>query len=158
MKKIYLIVALFIGMISCNKPSVKTMNAEELKASHGIVLPDLFYEGDEESTSINRAGQKKEKANAVLVEVVEDLEITGSVECSVSENAQWGAIQKFLALPLSVEGATVLCNFYWSRTGTDFPTPMVCPTSEPGVYRGWTGDAKTSSTPYKIRLSPPFTL
>ena len=150
-----LVFLLAIGLFACNqksdKNSVIKMTAEELKAKHGIVLPDIEYNGDEIATS-NGKGGAKQKSTSVNVSVSEgDLIISGSVSCTTSSNAEWGGIQKFLALPLSNDGAVSYCNFNWSNTTA--PSLMNCPTTTSGVYRGWTSDHN-----YDIHLSNTITI
>lgn len=135
MKNLIIIAVILITVFGCTKQANKpTMNAEELKAKYGIVLPGLQYAGDEIAVSANR-GAKKNASNQTVVVWLNDLVLSGSVSCTVSPDAQWGAIQKFLAEPLSNDGATVLCNFSYVM-----PSNMNCPTTAPGVYRGWTSD------------------
>lgn len=172
MKTIFTVIVCAILMASCGKqasdqlaqvqrqevgksgsPKAEKMNGVEFTAKYHIQLPFLDY-----SNGTDALAKGKPKAAAAALSVTEDLVISGSVECSVSANAQWGGIQKFLAIPLSNDGAVSYCNFYWSRTGTDLPVPMVCPTTTPGVYRGWTSDAAASDTPYDVHLSPTVTL
>lgn len=109
------------------KSAPQTMSALELKARFGISLPGLDY-------SDNSVARGKKASAQTVVVWFDDLILSGSVICTVSPNAQWGAIQKFLAEPLSNDGATVLCNFYLPVS------EMNCPTTAPGVYRGWTSD------------------
>jgi len=159
MKTILTVIVCAILMASCGKQAEqqsapKEMNGIEFSAKYGFELPFLDY-GHDDATY---RGPKKQKAAEAVLAVTEDLVISGSVECTVSANAQWGGIQKFLAIPLSMDGAVSHCNFYWSRTGTDFPVPMVCPTAIPGVYRGWTSDHPETSTPYDVHLSQPVQL
>lgn len=154
MKKLITVIALIaITLFGCNKQASdvsqlapEKMNGIEFKAKYGFELPFLDY-----GSGVARSN--KPKANAVTLSVTEDLVISGSVECTTSPNAEWGGIQKFLALPLSNDGAVSYCNFNWS--GAPVPTgPMVCPTTTPGVYRGWTSDEGT----YNVHLSPPLSL
>jgi len=130
MKNKIVIAVLAITLFSCTKQAsdnlrTETMTALELKNRYGITLPGLVY------SEVTRGG-KKASAQTVVV-WLNDLVLSGSVECTVSENAQWGAIQKFLSEPLSMDGAVSYCNFY-------MPEEMNCPTTSSGVYRGWTID------------------
>lgn len=130
----YIVIAvLAITLFSCTKQASENlrpekMSALELKTKYFIVLPGLDY-----TDSPVARGGKKASAQAVVV-WLDDLTLSGSVECTVSEFAQWGGIQKFLAEPLSNDGAISYCNFYIP------PSPMACPTTASGVYRGWTSD------------------
>src|SRR5688572_10598374 len=110
MKAILAILFLFM-FASCDKKEKKQINAEELKAKYGIVLPELEYEGEEIATS-NKGGAKK-KANTVLVVVVNDLSISesgGVITTTISPNAQWAGIQDF-ADTTTNEGAVSVCNW-----------------------------------------------
>lgn len=126
-----LIIFALIVLASCTKqaeqPTAQTMSALELKARYQITLPGLDY------TDNTAARGKKASAQTVVV-WFDDLVLSGSVTCTVSPNAQWGAIQKFLAQPLSNDGAVSYCNFYLPVS------EMNCPTTASGVYRGWTSD------------------
>lgn len=137
-------VAAFLILASCSKTKVpvsEKMNGIEFTAKYKLELPYLDY-----SNGTARVAGKKAKASEVTFTVTEDLILSGSVSCATSPNAEWGGIQKFLALPLSNDGAVSYCNFNWSYT---IPAPsMNCPTSTSGVYRGWTSDHD-----YSVHLS-----
>jgi len=156
MKQLFFL--LIVALASCNPKTTKTeikkevMTASELKAQKGIELPFLDYTEGEEPTAKPGGGNGKSKAHNVTLTVFEDLVMSGSVSCTTSPNAEWGGIQKFLALPLSNDGAVSFCNFNWSNTTA--PASMDCPTSTPGVYRGWTSDKIT----YDVHLSIPLTI
>src|SRR6187455_1796195 len=110
MKK--LIIALIaITLFSCTKEN-KSMNAEELRAKYGIVLPELQYEGEEIAVSPNRGGKKKASEQVVFV-WLNDLVLSGSVNCTVSPNAEWGGIQ------LMGSEITSPCNYYWPSNPTE---------------------------------------
>jgi|SRR5688572_14088993 len=143
---------LFVFMFaSCDKKEKKQINAEELKAKYGIVLPELEYEGDEIATS-NKGGAKK-KANAVLVVVwFTDLSLTNSggiLTSTLSENAQWAGVQKFLDTTSTV-GASSVCNWYYIDA-PEISEP--CQSTGSGNYRSWTSDFD-----YNIHISNWVTL
>lgn len=148
MKQLLVTALIAITLFSCTKQSRlnsgTSMTAEALRAKYFIELPNVDYGN-------GVARNNKPKANAVVVVVWStDLVLSGSVTCTVSPGAEWGAIQKFLAEPLSNDGAVSYCNFNWSYTS---PSPMDCPTSTPGVYRGWTSDHD-----YNIHISNLITI
>jgi hypothetical protein len=163
MKKITLVFAALVMIItSCNKQaeqrSASTVETITTKAPVKMTVAEFktatgidFIKAWEQATASGVAMKKAKPQNATLLTVTEDLTISGSVSCTTSPNAEWGAIQKFLALPLSNDGAVSYCNFNWSYTA---PAPsMDCPTSETGVYRGFTSDHD-----YNVHLSPPLSL
>lgn len=149
-KAIYWIGAIIFSIVvafSCTKQAEQRsaphkMNGVEFTKKYGFELPFLDYTN---SSAVARG--KKAKAESVTLTVAEDLVISGNVSCTTSPDAEWGGIQKFLALPLSNDGAVSYCNFYWD-VSQDPPGPMVCPTTTPGVYRGWTSDHN-----YDVHLS-----
>lgn len=145
MKQLITVFVVAALLISCEKasknPLAKKMNGIEFTSNYKFELPFLDY-GNGASRS------NKPKANAVVLSVTEDLILSGSVECTTSADAQWGGIQKFLALPLDNAGAVSYCNYY-----DPVPSPMVCPTSTSGVYRGW-----TSGFNYDVHLSNTVTI
>lgn len=152
MKKTILVIGIMIAyaavviFTACTKKVKETsapqaMTIAELKAKYKI---DLVAEWEKQfSNGVARSGKPKPKAEQVIT-VSEDLVLSGSVSCTVSPDAEWGGIQKFLAIPLSVDGAVSYCNFYWWSA----PTEMNCPTTSSGVYRGWTSDHD-----YNVHLS-----
>ncbi len=150
MKKLLLVFAAAIMFASCKKqseqrPAPEKMNGIEFAAKYGFQLPFLDY-----GSGVARSN--KPKASAVTLTVMDgDLTISGSVSCTTSPDAEWGGIQKFLAIPLSMDGAVSWCNFNW--TNTTAPASMDCPTTTSGVYRGWTSDHN-----YDVHLSPPTSL
>jgi len=124
------------------------MTGSEFTAKYSIQLPFLDYSTEEATAKPGGGnGNGKQKASIVTLSVTNDLVISGSVSCTTSSNAEWGGIQKFLALPLSNDSAISYCNFNWS--GTTAPSAMNCPTTTSGVYRGWTSDKAT----YEVHLS-----
>lgn len=152
MKNVKLIFALLLVtslILSCKKNAnnytLEKITALELKIKYGIEIPGIDYN----ESSVARG---KKKASTVIVSVIQDLIISGSVTCTVSPNAEWGGIQKFLALPLSNDGAISYCNFNWSNTAA--PSVMDCPTTISGIYRGWTSDKIT----YDVHLSNTITI
>ena len=157
MKKLIVFAVLAITLFSCdkqasNKLASEEMNAEELKAKYGIVIPEFEYDGEPATLRNNNQSRGKKKASEqILVVWFNDLVISGSVTCTVSPNAEWGGIQRYLAEPLSIDGAVSHCNFYWYENET--PQPMNCPTSTAGVYRGWTSDHD-----YNIHISNNLTI
>jgi type IV pilus biogenesis protein CpaD/CtpE len=159
MKKILLVLSVFAGALfaSCDKKDTSSneMNAEELKAKHGIVLPDLQYEGDEiETASPNSQGKKKQ--SAALVTVVlwywdQTIDITGTtITGSVSPNAYHASAQKFVDTT-TVDGAKALWGCNRSYSAPPGPgTTTTCQTEGPGWYRVYSADFNT----YDIHLSP----
>lgn len=150
MKKLLLVLIVALTMFSCSKqasPKLAPINGVEFTAKYGFELPFLDY-GHGEMT---RSDKARPKANQVQLSVTEDLVISGSISCTTSPDAEWGGIQKFLAIPLAMDGAVSYCNFNWSYSIA--PAFMDCPTTTPGVYRGWTSDKPTSATPYDVHLS-----
>ena len=141
---------LFVFMFaSCDKKEQK-INAEELKAKYGIVLPELEYDGDEIATS-NKGGAKK-KANTVLVVVVNDLTISesgGVITTTISPNAQWAGVQDFVDTTTN-EGAISVCNWYYA---TPTGGTKTCQTDGLGNFRSWTSDFD-----YNIHISNWITL
>ena len=141
---------LFVFMFaSCDKKEQK-INAEELKAKYGIVLPELEYDGDEIATS-NKGGAKK-KANTVLVVVVNDLTISesgGVITTTISPNAQWAGVQDFVDTTIN-EGAISVCNWYYA---TPTGGTKTCQTDGSGNFRSWTSDFD-----YNIHISNWITL
>ena len=136
MIKTIVCVILAITLFSCTKQASNRLASEEitiadLKTKYKI---DLIAEWERYSV-LSRSNRPKPKAEQVVSVWLEDLVLSGSVECTVSSNAQWGGIQKFLAVPLSMDGAISYCNFYFT-----IPAPMICQTTASGVYRGWTSD------------------
>ena len=137
----YLIIAvLAITLFSCTKEARNPETIASLKTKYGI---DLIGEWEKKFGGTARPSKPKPKAEQVVT-IAEDLVLSGSVTCTVSPDAEWGGIQKFLAIPLNVDGAVSYCNFYWWSTAT----PMNCPTTQAGVYRGWTSDHN-----YDVHLS-----
>src|SRR5688572_8710015 len=132
----YLILLFAVAIISCNKPK-EELTAEELKTKYGIVIPDLEYEGEEIPTS-QRGGKKK--ANSVVVVVwFNDLTLTesgGIFTTTISPNAQWAGVQKYID-PTTSDGAVSVCNWNYS-----VPTggTKTCQSTGPGHYRSWTSD------------------
>jgi hypothetical protein len=155
MKNLLLVFAMAIMMASCtkqanNKFAPEKMNGVEFTAKYKFELPYLDY-------SNNLAGRgSKPKANAVQLSVTEDLEITGSISCTTSADAEWGGIQKFLAEPLSNDGAVSYCNFNWSYIPA--ASLMDCPTTISGVYRGWTSDKADTNGDRNVHLSATKTI
>jgi hypothetical protein len=143
MKKLIIAIALIaITLSGCKKTNSTTkMNGIEFTNKYKFQLPFLDYGN-------GSAKSNKPKANAVTLSVTEDLTLSGSITCTVSDNAQWGGIQKFLAIPLDIVGAISYCNFY-----DPIPNPMNCPTTASGVYRGWTSDNN-----YDVHLSNTVTI
>lgn len=140
----WIVVSLFSTIVafSCTKKSsAPEMTVAELKAKYKI---DLVAEWEKQfSNGVARTSKPKPKAEQVIT-VSEDLVLSGAVSCTVSPDAEWGGIQKFLAIPLSMDGAISYCNFYWWSG----PTEMNCPATSSGVYRGWTSDHD-----YNVHLS-----
>lgn len=150
MKKLIVVLIMALSWIACSKQASTQpapMNGFEFTAKYGFELPFLDYGHGE----VSRSDKAKPKAGQAQIVVDEDLTMSGSVSCTTSPDAEWGAIQKFLAIPLSMDGAISYCNFNWSNVVA--PASMDCPTSIPGIYRGWTSDKPTSGTPYKVHLS-----
>ncbi len=146
-------IAVLTLLIACSKqqqtqPASEKMNGIEFTAKYKIELPFLDYS----ITTNGSARSSKAKAHQAQLTVTEDLTISGSVECTVSPNAQWGGIQRFFTFPITSDSATSYCNFSWNRVNS-FPATMVCPTTTAGWYRGWTSDAAASATAYDIHLS-----
>ena len=144
---------LFVFMFaSCDKKEQK-INAEELKAKYGIVLPELEYDGDEIGTaSPNSRGSAKKKANAVLVVVINDLSISesgGIITTTISPNAQWAGVQDFADITTN-EGAISVCNWNYS---TPTGGTKTCQTDGSGNFRSWTSDFD-----YNIHISNWITL
>lgn len=155
MKKLLVVFTMIVISIftSCSKQAsnkLAPMNGFEFTTKYHFELSFLDY--GHENMIVNRSSKPKPKAETVALTVDEDLIISESVKCTTSPNAEWGGIQKFLAIPLSNDGATSYCNFNWSYSVPD--SLMDCPTSISGVYRGWTSDKSTSSTAYNVHLSP----
>src|SRR5688572_13047097 len=150
MKQLLLIAFITITLFGCDKKERKQINAEELKAKYGIVLPEIEYDGDEIATS-NKGGAKK-KANTVLVVVVNDLSISesgGVITTTISPNAQWAGVQDFVDTTTN-EGAISVCNwFYATPTGGT----RTCQTDGSGNFRSWTSDFD-----YNIHVSNWITL
>jgi len=152
-KSILVILLMIVGQlfIGCKKqaskqPAKEEMTVAQLKIKYGIDLIGI-YDYQFGSAAIRSSGRGRPKADAVVVVWFNDLLISGSVSCTTSPDAEWGGIQKFLAEPLSNDGAVSYCNFNWSYTTP--PASMDCPTTTSGVYRGWTSDKVT----YDIHIS-----
>lgn len=162
MKHLKLIIALLIStavIFSCNpkakentsnKPDVITkapekMSAEALKVMTGIEIPGIDYSNGSD------AARGKPKANAVIVSVSTDLTIAeagGIVTGSVSANAQWAGIQKFID-PNSNDGAVAMWEAqrnYSTPPGSGATTS--CHVDGAGYYRVWSSDFD-----YNIHLS-----
>lgn len=147
MKQLLLVFAVLLTLASCDKQASnqlakEEMNAEELKARYGIVFDDLSY-GQE------AARNNKPKANAVVVVVwFNDLTLTesgGVLTTSISPNAVWAGVQKFVDTT-TVEGAVSVCNWnYWFAASDGSET---CNTTGTGFYRSWTSDAN-----YDVHIS-----
>lgn len=157
MKTLILVLALAMLIVSCNKQArtplaskPEKITVAELKAKYNL---DLVAEFEKQYGPARTTPNGKKKPTAQLVlTVTEDLVISGSVSCTTSPDAEWGGIQKFLALPLAIDGAVSYCNFNWSYTAA--PASMDCPTTTAGVYRGWTSDKVT----YDVHLSAPLVI
>lgn len=156
MKNLILVIALMIGMISCTKQASVKLASEEmtyakLKAREKVDV--IAAENEYNNTVVGRGKPiKVHNAQDNVVVWFEDLVLSGSVSCTTSPDAEWGAIQKFLALPLSIDGAVSYCNFNWSYTTP--PPSMDCATTASGVYRGWTSDKVT----YDVHISNTLTI
>jgi hypothetical protein len=90
MKNVKLIFALLLVtslILSCKKNAnnytLEKITALELKIKYGIEIPGIDYN----ESSVARG---KKKASTVIVSVIQDLIISGSVTCTVSPNAEWG--------------------------------------------------------------------
>lgn len=140
MKNLLLVIAAAIMFASCekqasNQPAKISMTAEELKAKYAIELPGIDY-------SNSTARNNKPKANAVTVVVWEnDLtlsESSGLLTTTISPNAQWAGVQKFIDIS-TVDGAVSLCNwFYWAPPGP--AATKTCNANGSGFYRSWCSD------------------
>lgn len=163
MKKLTVVFAALVMILtSCTRqaeqPAASTVETVTTKAPVKMTVAQFkistgidYIKAWEQATASGVAMKKAKPQNTTLLTVTEDLAISGSVSCTTSPNAEWGGIQRFLAIPLANDGATSLCNFNWSYTA---PAPsMDCPTTEPGVYRGFTSDHD-----YNVHLSPPLSL
>jgi len=144
MKKLITVFAVLIIFISCDKQASKElaseeMNAEELKSKYGIVLPDVSY-GEDITAAAGSKGNKP-KANAVVVVVwFNDLTLTesgGVLTTTISENAQWAGVQKFVDTT-TVDGAVSVCNWYFAEPPGAIT--KTCGTIGTGFYRSWTSD------------------
>jgi len=158
MKKILLVFAVLATLTSCRKQASdqlapEKMNAQELKEREGIVLPDLFYEGDEEATATMSNGKRKQSAAAVEVTVTYDLnaEIVGTtLTGDVSPAAYHASAQKFIDTTTN-DGAIGLweCGRFYNSPGPGVGATTTCQTQGPGFYRVYSADFIT----YNIRLS-----
>jgi hypothetical protein len=147
----YLSIILSVSIIAANctqneveSPEPEKMTAQELKAKHGIVFPNLEYEGDEVAASAPNGKGAKKKANAVAVVLwFYDLgiNITGTtIVGDVSANAQWAGGQKFVDTTTTTGaiGLWACGRLYDSPPGAG--TTTTCQTEGAGYYRVYSSD------------------
>ena len=149
MKKLFTLVAIAF-FFSCNGPKDppddgrKKMNGIEFLIKYGIQHPALDYTSGELSRG------KKAKAGATTFTVFENAlvlsESGGVLTTSISPNAEWGGVQKFIDISTN-DGAASVCNWNWSWSAA--PASMTCNSSGTGNYRSWTSDKVT----YDVHLS-----
>jgi len=83
--------------------------------------------------------------------ITSDLVLTesnGVLTLTISPNAQWAGVQKFVSMTTN-DGAVSVCN--WNYTTA--PTLATCTISGTGFYRGWTSDFN-----YDVHLSNIITI
>ena len=125
MKKI-VIAVLAITLFSCTKQAEKQSATEETKRGRG-------------------------HSQQAELSVTSDLVLTesnGVLTLTISPNAQWAGVQKFVDMSTN-DGAVSVCN--WNYTTA--PTLATCTISGSGFYRGWTSDFN-----YDVHLSNIITI
>ena len=92
------------------------------------------------------APQERGKKQQAELSVTSDLTLTesnGVLTLSISPNAQWAGVQRFVSITTN-DGAISLCNWHY----TTAPALATCTISGSGFYRGWTSDFN-----YDVHLS-----
>lgn len=136
MKKHLLIVALIIGMISCNKKeTVEELTTSELQTKYGILIPEEEQTGVANGKS-GSSGQKKWKVEVLETddldaETLSDGRDTVTVK-NIPDDVTFGGVQRSLA----VDDLTSWCNWYKPAGTTKGCSGAHVANS---TYRGWYG-------------------
>jgi hypothetical protein len=135
-----LFASVLIILASCSKqanqpPAPEKMNGIEFTKKYGVKLPFLDY-----SDGATERGRKPKASEANIAVWANDLTLEPGLTTTVSPNAQWVAIQKFID-STSVDGAycPTGCNGYYNTppgTGVTFS----CNGDGAGFYRSFTSD------------------